>query len=164
MRDSVTSRTVERVRAGDELTFYAVLPRIHRFSQDFDGDAADLCRQVMTLFLKGTPELGLWVARRNGAIVGHLLAMLAQWDGKMVAWVNQAQMDRGESHPDFIAQITKALDDWVDEANAWYAAHHVPIVIREQMMQTPWMDRAEAWTRGFGFQPHRLLCRREVGR
>jgi hypothetical protein len=143
---------------------YEVLPRIHRFSLAFEGDPIGLTDQVMALYLKGSPELGLWVAAENGRIVGHLLAMISQWDGQPVAWVNQAEMDQGHSHPDFIKAQTDALDAWVHEVNAWYAQHQVPIVIREQMMQTPWIDRSEAWARGFGFKPHRLLCRREVRR
>lgn len=159
----MSERMLTRIRTGDPL-FYAVLPRVHRFSDEFDGDGATLCEQVMALHLKRTPELGLWVAQRDGAIVGHLLAMLSQWDGKLVAWVNQAEMDAGESHPDFRRWQLDALDQWVAEANTWYAQHGVPVVIREMMMQTPWVERAETWARGFGFKPHRLVCRREAGR
>lgn len=157
-------RTLDRVKPGSEMLLYEALPRIHKFSYEFDGEASALVHQVMALFLKNTPELGLWVARRDGIVVGHLLAMLSQWDGKMVAWVNQAKVDERESHPDYIKAQIDALDDWVVEANQWYAQHNIPVVIREQMMQTPWIDRAEAWARGFGFQPHRLLCRREARR
>lgn len=158
------ARQFVRVKRGQvsSALFDLVVTRIARMSSRFGGEAQALVDTVWRLYAENAPILGLWVAIENGQLVGHVLGMASQWDGRMVAWVNQAEMDEGHSHPYFIEEQLTALDAWVHEMNAWYAEQKAHVVIREEMMQTPWIERAKAWARGFGFEPYRLICRREV--
>lgn len=136
-----------------------VLPRIERFSRRFGGDPKAMTELVWNLYAQNSPLLGLCVAMEDDVIVGHVLATITQWDGRMVGWVNQMEMDASCSRPFLDAQLD-ALDAWVKEVNDWYALQRMPVVIKDVLMQTPRMS--DAWSRHVGFDAYRLICRREV--
>lgn len=137
------------------------LPRIERFSRRFGGDAKAMTEMVWGLYAQKSPLLGLWLAMEGDAIAGHVLGTVAQWDNKTVCWINQAEMDTA-SQREFVDAQIEAWDAWVREVNQWYALQRIPIMVRDVMMQTPWIEHAKAFARGFGLEPYRLICRREV--
>lgn len=157
----VELRRLRRDDPGSSLYLESVLARIKSASLRFDGGAEPLVQQVWTLYAKGTPELGLWVALdAHGQIIGHAVGDVRNWCGRTIAWISQVVMD--EAAPDSLKDdFLKAVDTWVLDVNQWAKALSPSWTpFNEVIFATA--RSASAWLRHAGFEEYRVLCRRIV--
>ena len=142
--------------------FEVALARIEQASHRLGGNPALLKTQVWELFSKASPLLAIWLAMKDGQVVGHMLAQVQTWDGRLVGWINQAEMDMvaGRHLKD---ESLNALENWVHHVNAQLKPNNLG-PIRELMMVTRRHGEKvfDPWARHVGFTPELVIYRREV--
>ena len=153
---------IHRDQPGSAQLFELAMARIEAFSHRLGGNASLLKTQTWELFAKASPLLGLWLAFKKDQIVGHSLAQIQSWDGRLVAWVNQVEMDNvaGKALKD--TYIT-SVENWVHSVNQQLKASQAEPV-REIMMVTRRGTTAnfDHWSRHAGFDPYLTIYRREI--
>jgi hypothetical protein len=153
---------IHRDQPGSPQWFEYAMTRIEKMSARLGGNAQLLKAQIWELYAKASPLLGLWVAFKGEQPIGHLLGQVQSWDGRLVAWINQAEMDThaGLAFKDLF--IT-ALEGWVHTINRHLKQANQPLV-REIMMVTRrgTAKNFDHWSRHCGFDPYLTVYRREV--
>jgi hypothetical protein len=133
-------------------------------SHRMGGNAQLLKAQVWELFAKKSPLLGLWLAIRDDQVIGHALAQMQTWDGRLVAWINQVEMDKVAGlalKDDFI----NSVETWVHMVNQQLKQHNAQAeLVKEIMMVTRRGTSTlfDHWSRHAGFDPYLTIYRREV--
>lgn len=138
----------------------AVLPRIYEMSHRMGGNALGLISEVMTLLNQGAHAVCIWAVLEGPEhrLVGHAVAQIKEWNGHLVGWVTQVEMDH-HAGVRLREQWLLDLDCWVHEGNALLVkAGHAPVT--ECMMLTK--RHSEAWTRHAAFKEAWWLYKREV--
>ena len=139
-----------------------VLARIEAMSHRLGGNAILLKNQVWELYAKNSPVLGLWAALDHETVVGHALAQIQGWDGRLVGWVNQVEMDTaaGTALKD---TFLIALENWVHMVNASLKQSNQDLIHELIMVTRRASDHGhDHWSRHAGFDPYLYLYRREV--
>ncbi len=142
--------------------FEHAMTRVERMSARLGGNAPLLKAQVWELFAKASPLLGLWLAFKGDQPIGHALGQIQSWDGRLVAWVNQVEMDAlaGKALKD---TFLTSLENWVHVVNQHLKAANQPPVREILMVTRRGTDTLfDHWSRHAGFDPYLTLYRREV--
>jgi hypothetical protein len=153
---------LHRDQPGSAQLFEFIMPRIVRMSDRLGGNSQLLKAQVWELYAKASPLLGLWIAFRNEQPIGHALAQIQSWDGRLVGWVNQVEMDTraGRALKD---TFLVSLENWVHMVNQHLKAANQPLVHELMMVTRRGADQSfDHWSRHAGFDPFLTLYRREV--
>lgn len=153
---------LHRDQPGHAQLFEHAMTRIEAMSHRLGGNATLLKAQTWELFAKASPLLGCWLAFKDQQVCGHALAQIQSWDGRLVAWINQVEMDTlaGRALKDtFITSV----ENWVHVVNRELAVSKAEPV-REIMMVTRRGTAAQFdhWSRHAGFDPYLTIYRREV--
>lgn len=153
---------LHRDQLGSPQWFEYAMTRIEAMSARLGGNAQLLKAQIWELYAKASPLLGLWLAFKGDQPVGHALGQVQSWDGRLVAWINQAEFDMTATR-DFKDLYINALEGWVHTVNRYLKQANQP-VIREIMMVTRrgTAKNFDHWSRHSGFDPYLTVYRREV--
>ena len=153
---------IHRDTPGSAQWFEYAVARIERMSARLGGNAPLLKSQVWELYAKASPLLGLWLAFKGEQVVGHALGQIQSWDGRLVAWINQVEMDApaGRALKDtFIG----ALEGWVHLVNRHLKQANQPLVHEIMMVTRRGSEKLfDHWARHAGFDPYLTLYRREI--
>lgn len=130
---------VQLRREADPVVFHTLLgellKRVRDFCDRFDADAVGnvLARSVEFDYCRDTVEQQYFalLAVKEGQAVGHLLARIVNYDGSVLAYVHQWQMDRPARLDDVQKQAAFAMvKRWAKEkgakkvkAGAWTKRH-----------------------------------------
>jgi len=119
----------------------------------------ELMATVWALFSQASPLLYLVAAVEveTDRIVGHAMGDIRKWDGKMVGWIGQVEMDQAAGRELVDAFLTHS-SNWVHSVNQ--VLQPQGIEVDTLIMCTPRMT--DAWARHAGFEPYRVLLKREV--
>lgn len=142
--------------------FETAIQRIERMSARLGGNAQLLKSQVWELYAKASPLLGLWMAFKGEHVVGHALGQIQSWDGRLVGWVNQVEMDApaGRALKD---TFLTSLDNWVHLVNRHLKQANQPLVHEIMMVTRRGSEKLfDHWARHAGFDPYLTLYRREI--
>jgi len=141
---------------------YAIA-RIEKMSARLGGNATIAKAQVWELYAKASPLLGLWLAFKGDQPIGHALAQIQSWDGNLVGWVNQVEMNMpaGKALKD---TFLTALENWVHLVNRHLKQANHPQLVEDIIMVTRrGSDKLfDHWARHAGFDPYLTLYRRKV--
>jgi len=148
---------VHRDAKGTTRWLEPVCERIRAMSARFDGNPEALVDDVHARFAKKDPTLGLFVGIDGDEIVGHVLAMIQQHDGRWVCWITQVCHD-ARADRQLIDAVLATLTDWIEQFNFSFANHG--ITVNRMMFQTPHMN--DMWGRHSGFTPYRYIMARDV--
>ncbi len=145
---------IQRDQPGSAQLFEHVIARIERMSARLGGNATLLKSQVWELYAKASPLLGLWLAFKGDQPIGHALGQVQSWDGRLVAWINQAEFDMVATR-EFKDLYLAALEGWVHTVNRHLKQASQP-PIREIMMVTRrgTAKNFDHWSRHSGFDPY----------
>ena len=153
---------IHRDSPGSPQWFELAIARIEQMSARMGGNATLLKTQVWELYAKASPLLGLWLAFKGEQVVGHALGQIQSWDGRLVAWINQVEMDTiaGKALKDTFLRNT---EQWVHAVNRVLKQNNTAPV-REMMMVTRRgsSHAFDHWSRHAGFDPYLTIYRREV--
>ena len=153
---------LHRDQPGSPQWFEHAIARIERMSARLGGNAQLLKAQIWELYAKASPLLGLWLAFKGEQPVGHALAQIQSWDGRLVGWVNQVEMDApaGRALKD---TFLTSLENWVHLVNRHLKQANQPVVHEIMMVTRRGSDKLfDHWARHAGFDPYLTLYRREV--
>lgn len=153
---------VHRDQPGSAQWFEYAVARIEKMSARLGGNSALAKAQVWELYAKASPLLGLWLAFKVDQPVGHALAQIQSWDGRLVGWVNQVEMDApaGRALKD---TFLTALENWVHVVNHQLKQANQPLVHEILMVTRRGSEKLfDHWARHAGFDPYLTLYRREV--
>ena len=134
-----------------------VCERIRNMSARFDANPQGLVDEVHKRFASKDPALGLFVGIENDEIVGHVLAIIEQYDGRWVAWIKQGEHD-GRAGRAVIDAVLACLTEWVEVVNLAFKDHGIHVV--DLLFSTPRMT--DAWLAHSGFLPFRYLMQRKI--
>lgn len=148
---------VHRDAKGTTKWLEPALERIRAMSARFDGNADALVNDVWKLYAEKSFYLGLFVGLDDEQIVGHVLAFIREWDGRMVGWITQVENDRIAGR-DLIDHVLVTLGNWVEEWNFSFKNHGIRI--DDLLFCTPRMD--DAWARHSGFIDYRSIKQRKI--
>lgn len=153
---------VQRDQPGSAQLMEYASGRIERMSARFGGNAALVKSQIWELYAKASPLLGLWLAFKDDQPIGHLLGQVQSWDGHLVGWVNQAELDTVAGHA-LKDTVLAALDGWIHTVNRHLKQSNQPL-IRDIMMVTRrgTAKHFDHWSRHGGFDPYLTVYRRAV--
>ena len=151
-------KALQRDDTGSSQWLDAVTYRIHSFSKRMNGNADVLVNTVWKLYAEKSPLLGLWVwITDDKRLIGHALAKVEEFDGRLVGWVTQVEMDEPATRNEKELGIT-TLENWVRNLNQLYQAQGIKVT--ELMMISKRMN--DPWARHAGFELYRAIFRREV--
>lgn len=153
---------VQRDQPGSAQLMEYAIGRIEAMSARMGGNATLLKAQIWELYAKASPLLGVWLAFKGDQPVGHALGQVQSWDGRFVAWINQAEFDM-VSTKEFRDLYLTTLENWVHTVNRHLKQASQP-VIREIMMVTRrgTAKNFDHWSRHTGFDPYLTVYRRAV--
>lgn len=137
------------------------LARIHRMSEQHGGDPDALIAEVSTLYVQASPYLGLWVVVHEASVCGHGLAKIERFDGRLVCWITQVEMDAPAS-AEVRRQWLSELGAWVNELNAQLAPARIERYIMATQRTPRRAGEMDGWTRHAGFNFFRALYAKEV--
>lgn len=153
---------IHRDQPGAAQLFEVAIARVEAMSHRMGGNAKLLKEQTWELYAKASPLLGLWLAVNDTEPIGHCIANIQAWDGRLVAWINQVEMSTlaGKALKD---TFLNAVEGWVYSVNQQLIASKAEPV-REIMMVTRRGTKAnfDHWSRHAGFDPYLTIYRREV--
>lgn len=154
---------LQRDQPGAAQLFELAVARIEAMSARMGGNAAMLKAETWELFAKASPLLGLWLAIKDQKeVCGHALAKIQTWDGRLVGWINQVEMDTvaGRALKD---TFLTSLENWVHTVNQQLKPQNIDPV-KELMMVTRRGSAAnfDHWSRHAGFDPYLTVYRREI--
>lgn len=162
VKASLSLLRLRRDRTEQTPTYFAtVAQRIAAMSHRFGGPGQAFADQVWIAHAAKDVRTAVWVVLdQDHQIVGHALAQLREWDGYLVGWVSQVEMDV-IAGPKLLHQFLDELEQqWLPELNAYLAPANQKVT--RMIMASPRMTNA--WARHAGFHPHQQLFIRDVGR
>lgn len=148
---------VHRDAKGTTRWLEPVLDRIRAMSARFDGNADALVQDVWKLYAERSPYLGLFVGIEDEQIVGHALAFIREWDGRLVGWLTQVENDRIAGR-ELVDRVIATLGNWVEEWNFSFKSHGIRV--EDLMMCTVHMN--DAFARHSGFTDYRSIKMRKI--
>lgn len=115
---------------------------------------------IWRLFSEASPLLYLVAAVNDeDQIVGHACGDVRTWDGKVVCWVSQVEMDEPADRTLKESFLT-SIDQWAHTVRDQLSAQAPGSSLSRILMCSHRMH--DAWARHAGFEPYRVLYAREV--
>lgn len=153
---------IHRDQPGSAQLFEHAIARVERMSARLGGNAPLLKSQIWELYAKASPLFGLWLIFKGDQPIGHALVQLQSWDGNLVAWVNQVEMDMpaGRALKD---TFLTSLENWVHTVNRHLKQSNAALVDEIIMVTRRGSAKLyDHWARHAGFEPYLTLYHRKV--
>lgn len=130
-----------------------VLQRIHNFCEKYDTETApdDAVALVRAWFAAGDPHLGLWIAVRDGILVGHIFATPEPIGAARLRYVlvRQAEVDAGIDLREEAKVVFANIEDWTRRLGL------------SKMIMVTHRD-ADAMARRWGWRQYKAMMYKEI--